>query len=119
MAAINNAEIARQMELDDGAILGVITKEVRQREESIDAFRKGNRDDLVAREEAELAMLRDYLPPQMGPEEIKAAASDIIREVGATGPGDKGKAMPRIIAQLRGRADGRQINAIVTELLTS
>jgi len=118
MAAIKNAEIARQATLDDTDILGVIAKEARQRQESIDAFKQGNRPDLVAQEEAELAVLKEYLPRQMTREEIIAAARQVIAEVGAQGPGDKGKVMPQLIAQLKGKADGREINAIVTELLS-
>jgi len=118
IAAIRNAEIARQTALDDTDILGVIAKEVRQRRESIEAFRQGNRHDLVAQEEAELTILNEYLPRQMTREEIIAAARQVIEGIGAQGPGDKGKVMPQLIAQLKGRADGREINAIVTELLT-
>ncbi len=117
MAAIKNAEIARQATLGDADILGIIAKEVRQRHESIDAFGLGNRHDLVAQEEAELAILQQYLPPQMTREEIVVAARQVIEEVGAQGLGDKGKVMPKLIAQLKGRADGREINAVVTELL--
>jgi len=119
MAAIKNAEIARQATLNDTDILGVIAKDVRQHQESIDAFRQGNRPDLVAQEEAEMAVLKEYLPQQMTREEVIAAARQVIEEVGAQGPGDKGKVMPRLIAQLKGRADGREINAVVTELLSS
>ena len=119
LAAINNAEIARQAALEDSDILGVIAKEARQRQESIDAFKQGNRPDLVAQEEAEMAILQKYLPQQMTRDEIIAEARRIIGEVGALGPGDKGKVMPKLIAQLKGRADGREINAVVTELLGS
>lgn len=119
MAAIKNAEIARQTTLNDTDILGVIAKEIRQRHESIEAFRQGNRQDLVAQEEAELAVLTEYLPQQMTREEIIAAARQVIAEVGAQGSSDKGKVMPKLIAQLKGRADGREINAVVTELLSS
>jgi uncharacterized protein YqeY len=119
MAAIKNTEIARQTPLDDGDILGIIAKEVRQRQESIDAFKKGNRPDLVVREEAEMATLNEYLPRQMTREEITTAARRIIGEVGAQGPRDKGKVMPRLVAELKGKADGREINTIVTELLAS
>lgn len=119
MAAIKNAEIARHAALDDTDILGIIAKEARQRQESIEAFRQGNRQDLVAQEEAELAVLKEYLPRQMTREEIIAAARQVIEEVGAQGPSDKGKVMPQLIAQLKGKADGREINAIVTELLGS
>ena len=119
MAAIKNAEIARQATLTDSDILGIIAKEVRQRHESIEAFKQGNRQDLVAQEEAELAILNEYLPQQMTREEIVEAARKVIDEVGAQGPGDKGKVMPKLIAELKGRADGREVNAVVTELLSS
>jgi len=119
IAAIGNAEIAKQDALDDTDILGIIAKEIRQRRESIEAFKLGNRQDLVAQEEAELAILNEYLPQQMTREEIVVAARQVIEEIGAQGPGDKGKVMPKLIAQLKGKADGREINAVVTELLTS
>jgi len=117
MAAIKNSEIARQAELDDRDILGVIAKQVRQCQESIEAFKQGNRQDLVAKEEAELAILKAYLPKQMTRQEIVTAASRVIDEVGAQGPGDMGKVMGKLMAQLKGRADGREVNAVVTELL--
>ncbi len=118
MSAVKNTEIARRADLSDADILGVITKEVKQRQESIEAFKQGNRHDLVAREEAELAILQEYLPEQMTREEIIAEARRVIEEAGAQGLSDKGKVMPKIIAQLKGRADGREINAVVTELLS-
>ena len=119
MAAINNVEKARQKELDDSDIFGVIAKEVKQRRESIEAFKQGNRQDLVDKEEAELAILQEYLPQQMTREEVVGAARKIIAEVGAEGSKDKGKVMPVLMAQLRGRADGREINEVVSELLSS
>ncbi len=118
MAAIKNAEIARQAALEDADILGIIAKEVRQRKESIEAFKQGDRPDLAAQEEAELAILQEYLPQQMTREEVIAEARRVIEEVGAQGLSDKGKVMPKLIAQLKGRADGREINEVVTELLS-
>ena len=117
MAATQNAEIARRSSLNDADIMGIIAKEIRQRRESIEAFKQGNRPDLVVQEEIELAVLDEYLPQQMTREEIVAAARLIIKEVEAQGPGDKGKVMSKLIAQLKGRADGREVNAVVTELL--
>ena len=119
LASIQNAEIARQAALEDSDILGIVAKEVRQRKESIEAFKQGDRQELVAQEEAELAVLTEYLPQQLTREEITDAARKIIEEVGAQGPADKGKVMSKLIAQLKGRADGREINTIVTELLAS
>ncbi len=117
LSAINNAEIAKQAKLTDADIFGVIAKEIRQRQESIEAFKLGNRADLVAGESAELVVLQSYLPAQMSRDEIVNVAKRIIDEVGAHGPNDKGKVMPKIIAELKGKADGRDINNVVTELL--
>ena len=117
MARIVNAEIAQGKLLEDSDVVGAIAKEVRQHRESIDAFRQGNRQDLVSQEEKELAILLEYLPKQMTREELVIAAREVIEEVGANGPGDKGKVMPRLIARVKGMADGRDINAVVTELL--
>jgi uncharacterized protein YqeY len=119
MAAIKNAEIARQSALDDSDILGIIAKEVKRHEESIEAFKQGDRQELVAQEEAELAVLKEYLPRQLTREEIIAAARQVIEEIGAQEPRDKGKVMPKLIAQLKGKADGREINEVVTELLAA
>ena len=119
LSSIHNAEIARRAALEDSDILGVMAKEVRQRQESIEAFKQGNRPDLVAKEEAEMAILTEYLPQQATRDEIIAEARRIIEEVGAQGPGDKGKVMPKIIARLKGKADGREINEVVTELLNA
>jgi hypothetical protein len=119
LSAVKYTEIARQTALTDADVLGIIAKEVKQRQESILAFKQGNRPDLVAKEEAEMAILQAYLPEQMTRDEIIAEARRVIAEVGAKGIGDKGKVMPKIIAQLKGKADGREINNIVTELLSS
>ncbi|MFC1990439.1 GatB/YqeY domain-containing protein [Chloroflexota bacterium] len=118
LSAIQNAEIAKQAAVEDNDILGIIAKEVRQRQESIEAFKQGNRQDLIAQEEAEMAVLQAYLPKQMTRDEVVAEARRIIEEVGAQAPSDKGKVMPKLIAELKGRADGREINAVVTELLS-
>lgn len=119
MSAIKNAEIAKRGDLEESDIIGVIAKEARQREESIDAFKQGSRQDLVDKEEAELAILQEYLPQKASRDEVVAAAQQIIAEVGAEGPRDKGKVMPKLVAQFKGKADGREINDIVTELLSS
>jgi uncharacterized protein YqeY len=117
-AAIKNAEIAQQRTMEDPDVLGIIAKEVKLRRESIEEFKKGNRPDLIAKEEAELAILFEYLPKQMSRDEIIAAARQVIAEVGAQGPADKGKVMPKLMPQLKGKAEGREINDIVTKLLS-
>ncbi len=118
LAAINNAEIAKQADLDDSDILGLIAKEVKTRQESIDAFKQGNRPDLVEKEEAEQAILKAYLPRQLSRDEVVAAAREVIAAVGAAGPGDKGRVMKELIPRLKGRADGKEINEVVTGLLS-
>ena len=117
ISAINNAEIAKKAPLEDNDVLGVIAKEVKQHQESIESFKKGNRPDLVAKEEEELAVLQEYLPEQMTHEAIVEEARKVIAAVGAQGPGDKGKVMQQLMLGLKGRADGKEINAVVTELL--
>ncbi|UCC59469.1 MAG: GatB/YqeY domain-containing protein [Dehalococcoidia bacterium] len=116
-ASIKNAEIKQQKSLEDPDILGVIAKEAKQRRESIAEFTKGNRQDLVAKEEAELAIIIGYLPEQISREEIITAARQVIEEIGARGPSDKGKVMQKLMPQLKGKAEGRDINETVTELL--
>lgn len=114
---INNAQIAKGAPVDDGDVVAVMNKQARQHRESIDAFRKGNRPDLTAKEEAELAVLMEYLPQQMSRDEIVAVARKVIEEVGAHSPGEKGKVMSKLMPHLKGKAPGAEINAVVTELL--
>ena len=119
LAGIRNAEIAQQRVLDDVGVLDVLTKEVKQRRESIEAFRQGNRHDLVSQEEAELVILMGYLPQQMTRDEIIALARKVIAEVGARGLGDKGRVMGQLMPQLKGKAEGKEVSAIVSQLLAS
>ncbi len=117
MSAVHNSEIAKRASLEDTDILGVIAKEAKQRKESIEAFKQGDRQDLVAQEEAELAILNEYLPEQMSRDEIITAARKVINEVGAQSPHDMGKVMGKLMPQLKGKAEGKVINEVVTELL--
>jgi uncharacterized protein YqeY len=119
LSEIKYAEIAQQKPADDRKVLDVIGREVKRRRESIEAFKKGNRDDLAAQEEAELAVLMSYLPKQMSREEVIAAARQAIETVGAMGPSDKGKVMAQLMPQLRGKADGKEASEIVSELLAA
>jgi len=119
ISSINNAEIAKQSDLEDSDILGIIAREVKKHQESIDAFKQGNRQDLVDKEEAEMAILQGYLPEQMSRDEVAAAAREVIGVVGAQGPGDKGKVMKELMPRLKGKADGKEINDVVTELLSN
>ncbi len=119
MTAISRAERAGQArrELNDEDIIAIIAREAKQREESIEAYARGGRQDLVAEEKAELEVLRAYLPRQLTPEEIEARAREVIAQVGASTPRDMGKVMKVLMAEMRGRADGRVVNQVVRELL--
>jgi hypothetical protein len=122
IAALKQAETqldssGQRASLDDAGILALIAKQAKERQESIDAFRSGGRDDLVAQEEVDLALLEAYLPRQLNQEEVEAEAREVIDEVGASGLQDIGKVMKPLMARLRGRADGRLANQIVRELL--
>ena len=119
LAEIKNAEIAQQKPADDNKVLDVISKEVKRRRESIEAFKKGNRGDLVAQEEAELAVLRGYLPEQMSREQVVAVARKVMDAVGARGPSDKGKVMSQLMPQIKGKADGKEVSEMVSELLAA
>ena len=115
--AAKNAQVEKGDPLSDGELVTLIAKEVRHCQESIAGFNKGGRDDLAAKEQAELEVLQSYMPPQMSQDEIAEEACKIIAEVGARGIADKGKVMPVLISQAAGRAQGHEINKVVTKLL--
>ncbi|TET56146.1 MAG: GatB/YqeY domain-containing protein [Dehalococcoidia bacterium] len=117
LSEIKNAEIAQRKPADDEKVLDVIASEAKRRRESIEAFKLGNRGDLVAQQEAELAVLMRYLPEQMSRVEIMAAARQVVDAVGAKGPGDKGRVMSQLMPQLKGKADGREVSEVVAALL--
>jgi uncharacterized protein YqeY len=117
LSSVKNAANTKLAPLDEGEVISVISKDVKRHQESIDAFKKGNRADLVSKEEEEMAILQTYLPKQMSHEEIVAAVKEVIGLVGATGLGDKGKVMQQLMPKLKGKADGKAINDIVMELL--
>lgn len=119
MSAITSAEVStsERRELSDEQLLQVVAKQVKQRKESIEEFKKAARQDLVDKESAELKVLEEYMPAQMGREEITAEAKKVIAEVGASGASDKGKVMKELMPRLAGKAEGREINEVVMELL--
>ena len=119
LSEIKNAEIAQRKSLDDDAVLGVVGKEVKRYRESIEGFKKGNRNDLVAQEEAKVSVLAGYLPQQLSREEITTAARQTIKALGAVEEKDKGRIMSQLMSQFKGGADGRLVSEIVSELLAS
>ncbi len=117
--AIQMVEKDQQKELDDTGVTEVIAKQVRERRDSIRMFEEGGRTDLVAKESAELAVLEEYMPPQMSAEQLSTLIQEVIQQVGAETPRDKGRVMGRLMPQVRGLADGTQVNALVDEILGS
>ena len=117
LAAVKNLEIELQREANDEEILQLLGKQAQQRKDSIESFQAGGREDLVAKEEAELAIISEYLPEQMTEVEIDGFIADILKKVDATGPSDMGKVMGALIPLVKGRADGKVVNAMVTAKL--
>ena len=115
--AITRAEKDKGEPLADEEIIAVLRKQAKQRRDSIAAYKQAGRDDLVAAEEAELEIISQYLPQMMSEEEIRAAASKVIAEVGASGPRDMGKVMGKLMPQLQNKADGRLVSQVVRQLL--
>ena len=116
-AAVQAAEKAAGKDLDDAGMVEVTSKQVNDRRESIRMFEQGKRTDLVAKESAELAVLVEYLPPQLTRDELTKLIQGIVAEVGATSIKDKGQVMGRLMPQVRGKADGAQVNELVTQIL--
>ncbi len=117
MAAIKNVEIEKRHELDEGELLAIIAKEVKQRHESIAEFETGKRQDLADREKAELQILVAYLPQQLSQGDIELKARQVIEEVGATSPAQMGQVMGRLMPMMAGKADGKLVSQVVKELL--
>ncbi|HMM47032.1 MAG TPA: GatB/YqeY domain-containing protein [Thiobacillaceae bacterium] len=113
LAAIKQKEVDARAELDDAAIGTVVEKLIKQRRDSISQFQAAGRDDLVAAEQAELAVLETYLPEQLSPGEVEAAVAAAIAETGAASPKDMGKVMALLRPRLAGRADMAQVSATI------
>jgi uncharacterized protein YqeY len=119
LSEIRNTEIAKQNTLDDSGIEVVITKQAQQRKDSIEAYITAERHDLVDKETQELNILSSYLPEQMSDDEVKEIVKGVIRDVGAKDISDMGKVMGAIMPKVRGRADGKVVNGMVTQILKS
>jgi uncharacterized protein YqeY len=116
-SAIYNAEKRDRRTYTDDEVAGVLAREVKTRRESVEAFRKGSREDLAAKEEAEIAILSGFLPEQLSEAQIAALVAEAIAATGAAGPRDLGKVMGWLAPKTRGRADGRLVSQLVGKAL--
>ena len=117
LSAVHNEEVAKRAALDDAAVEAVLRRQVKMRRESIEAFDKGNRPELAAKERDELAILEGYLPQQLGAEAIRPVVERVLAELGAIGPKDQGKVMQKVMAELKGQAEGGTVAAVVSAVL--
>lgn len=117
-SAIKNKEIDQGNELDDDAVIRVIGTLVKQRREAAQMYRDNERPELADKEEAELVVLQDYLPAQLGEAELREIVVAVVAEVGAASLKDMGKVMPQVMARTKGAADGKLVNQLVREQLS-
>ena len=117
MSEIKRLEVDTRKDLDDAAVTTVLSKMTKQRQDSIEQFSKGGRDDLVKKETAELELIRSYMPQQLSRPELENLVQKVIQETGASSAKDMGRVMKQVIAQSAGRADGKMISEIVRSKL--
>lgn len=116
-ASVKNKEIEKRAPLTDEDIQAILMSFVKRAKESIEQFSKAGREDLVEKEKGELLVVQDYLPKQLGEDELRRIVKDVISEERASGPKDTGKVMKAAMARVKGQADGKLVNIIVKELL--
>lgn len=117
-ASMQNLAIEKKLkELGDQDILKIITRQVKQHQDSIESFKKGNRPDLVEKETKELEILKSYLPEQLGEAKVEEVIKKVISQTGASSGSDFGKVMKQGMQELKGQADGRLVSSIVQRLL--
>jgi hypothetical protein len=117
--SVKNKEIDERRELDDQEIIGVISTLVKQRKESAQLYREGGRPDLAEKEEQEMAVLQEFLPAQLGEEEIRSIIEEAVIETGAASMKDMGKVMKVVTGRTLGRADGRLVSELVKVRLSA
>ena len=114
---IHNAQIDSKEELGDEEVIKIIQKEAKKRKDAIEAYEKAGALERLEQEKQELAILQEYLPEEMGDEEIKTIIQESISQLGAKGPEDMGKVMGVVMGKTKGRADGNKVSSLVRELL--
>jgi uncharacterized protein YqeY len=119
LAEIKNAEIDARGELDDGKVLSILSKEVKARQETIEGAQQANRPDLINKAELEISILNEFLPEQLSVEELRAVVQEAIDEAGASSMADMGRVMGILMPKIQGKADGKEANQIVRELLSA
>ncbi len=117
--AMQLEEINKKKELDDNEVVAVLAKQIKMRRESIEEFKKGNRNDLVEQTEREIAILETYMPEQLSEDEVEKIIEEGIAKVGAKAPSDMGKVMGVITPQLRGKTDMSLVSKLVKEKLSN
>jgi len=117
-ALIKNREVEKRGPLTDAELMQALSASCKQRQEAIEQFRQGHRQDLVDKEAAELLILQAYLPTALGPEELQALVQEAIRESQAASPREMGKVMALLMPKVTGRADGKVVSELVREMLT-
>ncbi|MDQ0058372.1 MULTISPECIES: GatB/YqeY domain-containing protein [Paenibacillus] len=116
-AAMKNLEIDLKRPLEDTEVLDILSREIKQRKDSLQEFKKAGRDDLVTDLAAEIEIISQYLPEQLTEEEIKAIVTQTIQELGASSKADMGKVMGALLPKTKGRADGKLVNQFVQQFL--
>ena len=117
LAAMKQKEVDERVELDDAAIVAIVDRLLKQRRDSIAAFAQAGRDDLVAKESAEVAVLQTYLPQRLTADEVASEVAALVAELGAAGPGDMGRVMAAAKQRLGGKAEMAQVSAAVKQAL--
>jgi uncharacterized protein YqeY len=117
-ALIKNREVEKRGPLTEAELIQAVSASCKQRQEAIEQYRQGNRQDLVDKETAELQILQSYLPTALGPEELQILVQEAIRESQAASPREMGKVMALLIPKVTGRADGKVVSGLVREMLT-
>tara|TARA_B110000967_G_C18522993_1_gene381966 strand:+ start:130 stop:576 length:447 start_codon:yes stop_codon:yes gene_type:complete len=118
-AAIKQKEVDERIELDDSTIIPIIEKMLKQRNDSIDAFKKAERADLVLKEEFEVSVLKGYMPEQMNLSDVQSVIDDVIKEVGASSMKDMGPVMTKVKEKLAGKADMAAVSKFIKDKLAS
>jgi uncharacterized protein YqeY len=117
LSSLKLAEVEKRGALDEAAIVGIVRKEIKMRQEAIEEAQRAGRQDLIEASQAEVAVLEGYLPKAIDPAELETLVRQAIAEAGAAGPQDMGKVMKILVPRVEGRADGKQLSSLVRDLL--